>query len=320
MPLTQRRRILMLFAFALLIPAICRADPAMPDITLTGHKGAVIAVVFSPDGTKLASISDDGQLKLWDIAAKKELFSFDDLVNNTNVVRFTPDGKTLLAIGKQNTLFALDVATRKPLPPIALPNLNGTAAAFDVSSDVKLAAVVGTGVVAVIEIPSGNVKYSWEVHKLYGIAAVAISPDGTRVATASRDHSSIVLDIATGKIINTFNLELNGELVVFTPDGKQVITSGDDGAIRAFDVESGQGRKVLDSPASVKTMAITSDGKSLILANTGRAPVIASLADGSTTAAYDSPNLIYSATTSTVAGYLAGGANEGSIYLWKIAR
>ena len=36
--------------------------------TLTGHKAAVNSVVFSPDGSILASGSTDGTILLWDIA------------------------------------------------------------------------------------------------------------------------------------------------------------------------------------------------------------------------------------------------------------
>lgn len=37
-----------------------------------GHKNAVIAVAFTPDGTGVASVSSDKSLVVYDIASKKD--------------------------------------------------------------------------------------------------------------------------------------------------------------------------------------------------------------------------------------------------------
>src|SRR5205814_295415 len=42
--------------------------------TLTGYTGTVWAVAFSPDGKRLATGGHRDSIKLWDLAAKKEIF------------------------------------------------------------------------------------------------------------------------------------------------------------------------------------------------------------------------------------------------------
>ena len=63
--------------------------------TLAGHTGRVRRIAFSPDGTMLASGSNDGTIRLWDVRTGGPLKT---LTGHTNVVwsvSFSADGKTL---------------------------------------------------------------------------------------------------------------------------------------------------------------------------------------------------------------------------------
>lgn len=62
--------------------------------TLEGHERAVVALSFSPDGTELASGSDDTTIRVWDVATgdMKRTLSHGDFVRD---VRYSPDGRLM---------------------------------------------------------------------------------------------------------------------------------------------------------------------------------------------------------------------------------
>jgi WD40 repeat protein/serine/threonine protein kinase len=64
---------------------------------LTGHKQLIWSLAFSPDGKTLASASDDGTLRLWNVATRRELLSIRRLGVGLRGLAFSPDGQLLVA-------------------------------------------------------------------------------------------------------------------------------------------------------------------------------------------------------------------------------
>ncbi len=55
------------------------------------------SVAFSPDGKTLLAGCDDGQIRLWDLATKKIVWSEDVEHGPVTAVAFSPDGKLFAA-------------------------------------------------------------------------------------------------------------------------------------------------------------------------------------------------------------------------------
>lgn len=67
-------------------------------IELSGHKGLVVALAYSPDGRTLASASADGTARLWDLATGKLTATLQSPAARAYCVAFAPGGESL-AVG-----------------------------------------------------------------------------------------------------------------------------------------------------------------------------------------------------------------------------
>ena len=65
----------------------------------TNHPAPVLSVAFSPDGRTLATASNPGTVKLFDLSTAQELCTVDALFDGARAVAFHPDGNQLFTLG-----------------------------------------------------------------------------------------------------------------------------------------------------------------------------------------------------------------------------
>lgn len=307
-------------AILLLSASLLRADKQTPDVTLTGHGGPVLDVAITPDSANVVSVGDDGKLKIWDIAAPKELFSVEGARSSANRVRLTPDGAAAVALGADNNLLIVGIKTGKPRS-IPLASQAGGASSLDLSSDGKMIAVTGRGWLRLIDFATGAVKAEYETHKSYDVPAVAFSSDGSQLATVGTDNTAELIDAATGHVLHTYKLRLNGVAVAISHDAKTLYVSATDQTLQSFDIATAAATTLIDKNVPILSLAVSRDGKQLVLGGPAHGPWLVAIPDGTVTdGAYDSDNWVKSAAMSKDNKWLAGGANSGDVYLWKMGK
>src|SRR5262249_44157690 len=102
-------------------------------------------------------------------------------------------------------------------------------------------------------------------------SGVAVSPDGTRIASASYDGTVRLWDARTGHGLRVLTGHAGMVLVVaFSPDGRLLASAGFDGTVRLWDPASGQELRALAAPcAAIWRGAFRPDG--VVLAASGEA-------------------------------------------------
>lgn len=72
------------------------------------HKGGLNGIMMGPDGTRFASISDTGEVKVWETATGKELRGWT-LPTPVRNLAFSADGKKLITANADTTLYVLNL-------------------------------------------------------------------------------------------------------------------------------------------------------------------------------------------------------------------
>ncbi len=106
------------------------------------------------------------------------------------------------------------------------------------------------------------------------VVALAISPDGTTLASASWDHTARLWPLAGGvpRVIEGHAQNVNG--VAFAPDGRALITAGYDATLRISPVAGRGASTVTTLPTPLNTVAVAPDGEIVTAGADGKVYVL----------------------------------------------
>ncbi len=257
---------------------LASANPAAGSRQLRGHAGGVVGLAFSPDGTRLASASRDGTVKVWRVADGSELAHLRGHTGVVTSVAFGPDGKALVTGSEDGTVKVWHLASE----PAPFPRGTGTPATrVRFAPDGQRFAVASFFFVVVFDATS--LQPVFKIDLKGGIVALAYSGDSRLLVGSPSADEIRVWSAETGKPVATIQAHSGGVQAVAFGSGHQLAAACADGTVRLWDADTGRPGLVLPAhkggvchlafdPAGTILATMGWDGEVRLWdANTGRA-------------------------------------------------
>jgi WD40 repeat protein/tRNA A-37 threonylcarbamoyl transferase component Bud32 len=291
---------------------------------LAGHTSDIDVLVYSPDGTRLATGSNypDDTVRLWDAATGAALAVLKGHKNRVTALAFSPDGRRLASGSTDHTLCLWDAIEGR-----AIATLRGhTAAPWRLAfnpAGTRLASAAGDQTVRLWDGISGEPIAVLRGHA-DDTSDVTFSADGKLLASSSVDRTVRLWDLEL--VERSGVLRGHGSFVydvVFSPDGERVASVAWDGTARTWDATTGRSLAVLEHESPLLlSVAFAPDGQQLAVLERNHSRV--TVWDTTTRQkklALPLPEVGLGNSRVAISrsgDLLAAGASDGTIHLWKL--
>lgn len=258
--------------------------------TIAGHDQDVQSVAITPDGTKIASGSFDGTIKIWHLKTGEliqTLNAHSEAGEIISSIAISPDGQTLVS---SSNSYGENIKI------------------WDLSTGLLISTLKAQGV---------------------GVSVVAISPDSQLLASGGNDGSIKLWNLALGEELGTFSGHLGRVFsVAFSANGKFLASGGEDGSIHLWNLSRIQGkvgfdfqpdRRFLGHTNMVHSVAFSPDNQRLASGSADKTIKLWNVETGEAIATLPSHSGgMLSVAISPNGQILAGGSLLGRIKLWNL--
>jgi WD40 repeat protein len=240
---------------------ISAGQPEAPQFQFQGHPKRVNTIAFSPDGSRLASGSDDYTLLLWNVGTAQAPPTPAGHSGSINTIVFSSDGSKLATGSGDKTVRVWDVRTG--LVELVLREHRGPVQTVVFSNDGRRLASASYDEVNLWNVESGSPGAS-KVEKMptcsEHVLSIALSSNGSMLATGSLDKTVEIWNVSTGKRHSLRKHSKMVNCVVFSLDAS-MLASACSGKIIVWNTTTWRPVRILQRGAD--SIAFSSDGSRL---------------------------------------------------------
>lgn len=203
-----------------------------------GHLDSMNSLVYSPDGQKIVTTSDDGKVKVWDVKSGFCIVTFTEHTSGVTACEFAKKGSVLFTASLDGSIRAWDLIRYRNFRTFTAPSrLSFSSLAVDPSGEVICAGSPDSFDIHVWSVQTGQLLDQLSGHE-GPVSALGFAADGNHLVSGSWDHTVRIWSIF-GRTQTSEPLHLMSDVlsVAFRPDGQQVAASTLDGQLSFWSVE-----------------------------------------------------------------------------------